>query len=134
MARRVLTVDGKAVSAKQTLGLEAAKSNQEALTAMTALARDGASWNIGGIRRDINSPTIGLWFLTPAVAGRFRFTDAVLNTWRRRPGQPRVSCVPGISRNTCVPGRWRSCTILGPRMDRPRWQRAQDRARAPEGD
>jgi hypothetical protein len=71
MARRVLTVDGKAVSAKQTLGLEAAKSNQEALTAMTALARDGASWNIGGIRRDINSPTIGLWFLTPAVAGRF---------------------------------------------------------------
>jgi hypothetical protein len=76
MARRVLTVDGKAVSAKQTLGLEVAKSDQEALTAMTALARDSASWNIGGIRRDINSPTIGLWFLAPAVAGRFRFTDA----------------------------------------------------------
>ena len=76
MARRVFSVDGKTVAAKQTPGWEAAKSDQEALSAMTALAREGASWNIGGIRRDINSPTIGLWFLTPALSGRFRFTDA----------------------------------------------------------
>ena len=50
MARRALTVDGKNVS-NESPRLEMAGSEQEALMRLGNLAREGASWNIGGIRR-----------------------------------------------------------------------------------
>ncbi len=75
MARRALEVDGKNVEGKSA-GLEVARTEQEALVRMRDLAQEGASWNIGGIRRDINSPTLALWFLTPTVVGRFKFEPA----------------------------------------------------------
>jgi hypothetical protein len=76
MARRVLAIDGKQLAVDPTRRLQSAASEEQALTQMTALAREGASWNIGGIRRDINSPTIVVWFLTPANIDRFQFTEA----------------------------------------------------------
>ena len=75
MARRALTVDGKNVS-NESPRLEIAGSEQEALLRLANLAREGASWNIGGIRRTINSPTLALWFLTPTVVDRFTFESA----------------------------------------------------------
>ena len=75
MARRALTVDGKNVS-NESPRLEIAGSEQEALLRLANLARQGASWNIGGIRRTINSPTLALWFLTPTVVDRFTFESA----------------------------------------------------------
>ena len=75
MARRTLTVDGKNV-ASESPRLELGGSEQEALTRLGNLAREGAFWNIGSIRRDINSPMLALWFLTPTVADRFTFGSA----------------------------------------------------------
>ena len=75
MARRALTVDGKPV-AVESPRLDMARSEQEALARLRNLAQEGASWNIGGVRRNINSPTLALWFLTPAVVDRFRFESA----------------------------------------------------------
>jgi len=78
MARRALTVDGKHV-AVESPRLDLARSEQEALARLRNLAQEGASWNIGGVRRNINPPTLALWFLTPAVVDRFRFESAGTN-------------------------------------------------------
>jgi hypothetical protein len=72
----VLAVDGKQLAVDSTRRLQSAATEQEAIAQMTALAREGASWNIGGIQRDINSPTIVMWFLTPQNIDRFQFAEA----------------------------------------------------------
>lgn len=76
MARQVETVDGHPVGAAPSSPLADVRTEREAIERMNQLANDAAGWNIGSVRRNINSPTLAMWFLTDAVAGRFRFSTA----------------------------------------------------------
>jgi len=78
LARDILVVDGHAVPDNERIRLPAVHpaSDEEALRTFRALAQQGARYNIGGIRRNLNVPTLGLWLLTPSVVERFRFKRA----------------------------------------------------------
>lgn len=77
MARHVLAVDGKRLPADEfAVHVGDARSEDEAMSQLRQLAEDGADWNIGDIQRNINTPALVLWFLTPHMSGRFRFRDA----------------------------------------------------------
>lgn len=73
MNRRILAIDGRAVARSTASPVAAAASVDEAIAQLQAEARRGESGNIGGIHRDINIPTLALWFLTRSVVARFVF-------------------------------------------------------------
>ncbi len=73
MTRRVYQVDGRAVEAP-TPPLEGAKTEAEALARMRELADENSRWNIGRIVRNVNTPTLPLWFLTDPIVKRFRLS------------------------------------------------------------
>lgn len=76
LARDVQMVDDRPIDPSQRIPLPAvhAGSDAEALQRLRDIAKQGARFNIGGIRRDLNVPTLALWLLTPAVVPRFEFT------------------------------------------------------------
>lgn len=77
MSREVLSVDGVrlAPSASQTAaGDDLTSENTIAL--MKRVIAENARWNLGGIHRNINSPTLVLWFLTDEMYDHFRFRVA----------------------------------------------------------
>jgi hypothetical protein len=76
VARDVLIVDGKPVPDSKRVPLASVHpaTLDEALKAFRKIARQGARFNIGSIRRDLNVPTIALWFLSEGVHERFDFT------------------------------------------------------------
>ncbi len=76
LARDVQRVDGRPVEPSQRVPLPAVRagSEAEALTQFRAIAAQGARFNIGGIRRDLNVPTLALWLLTPAINQRFDYS------------------------------------------------------------
>jgi hypothetical protein len=75
IARDVLAVDGRPLqgAARVPLTSYRARSTGEAWSHFKELAEQGARFNIGGIRRNLNVPTLALWFLTPAIRERFAF-------------------------------------------------------------
>ena len=86
MARHVLSVDGKRLPADEFAAhVDDARSEDEAMRQLRQLAEEGAGWNIGDIERNINTPALVLWFLTPHMSSRFRFRDG--GTERLRTGE-----------------------------------------------
>jgi len=76
MTRQVSSVDGRAVPASPLPKLEEVHGEREAVDLMKRMANDAAKWNIGGIVRNINTPTLALWFLTDPVVSRFRLRES----------------------------------------------------------
>jgi hypothetical protein len=74
IARDVLAVDGRAVSERPTLGPSIrTDSVNEALRYLREVADSGARFNLGGIRRNLNTPTLALLVVTDAFRERFDF-------------------------------------------------------------
>jgi hypothetical protein len=76
LARDVQRIDGREVEPSQRRPLPKIQVGavEEGVKQLREIAAQGARFNIGGIRRDINVPTLALWLLTPAVNQRFNFT------------------------------------------------------------
>jgi hypothetical protein len=78
LARDILRVDGKDLPDGERVRLPSVHpaSTSEALRQFEGIARQGARFNIGGLERNVNIPTLALWLLTPAVSPRLEFRDA----------------------------------------------------------
>jgi hypothetical protein len=76
MARDIVRIDGKPVPASKRVPLPAPRpgSTVEATAEFKRIAAQGARFNIGPVQRDLNTPTLALWLLTPQVVSRFRFS------------------------------------------------------------
>jgi hypothetical protein len=76
LARDVQRVDNRPVDPAQRIPLPTVRAgtDAEALKQLRAIAAEGSRFNIGGIRRDLNIPTLALWLLTPAILPRFDFS------------------------------------------------------------
>jgi hypothetical protein len=76
LGRDVRAVDGRAVADRDRVPLAAWRpaSMEEALKRFRELATQSARFNIGGITRNVNVPSLALWFLTDGVRDRFAFT------------------------------------------------------------
>jgi hypothetical protein len=77
LARDVLAVDGRPLPDDQRIRIPTLHpvSSDEARRAFQQVARQGARFNIGRIRRDLNVPTLALWFLSAGMRERFKFDD-----------------------------------------------------------
>jgi hypothetical protein len=82
IARDVVTLDGRSLPPSQRLPLTTQRpaSLEAAIAAFREIARQGARFNIGGIRRDLNVPTLALWFLSDALRERFVYEPAGTDT------------------------------------------------------
>lgn len=89
VARDVLTVDGKPVAARDRVPLATyrSRSMDEALGHFRDLATQSARFNIGTVTRNVNVPSLALWFLTDGVRERFRFS---LGRTEKVDGQPAI--------------------------------------------
>ncbi len=78
LARDIVRVNGKAVPDADRIRLPSMHpaSTAEALRQFTQVAEQGARFNIGGIERNVNTPTLALWLLTPAISHRLAFSVA----------------------------------------------------------
>ena len=76
MARDILRIDGKPVPAAQRVPLPSPRpgSSAEATAEFKRIAAQGARFNIGDVQRDLNTPTLALWLLTPQLVSRFSFS------------------------------------------------------------
>jgi hypothetical protein len=75
MGRDVLAVDNRRLADAQRVPLSAyhPSSMTQALQYFQQLATQSARYNIG-IRRNLNTPTLALWLLTPGIRERFAFS------------------------------------------------------------
>lgn len=73
MTRRVYLVDGRSVEPAPS-PLQGATSEANAFARMRALADENSRWNIGRIIRNVNTPTLPLWFLTDPTVRRFHLS------------------------------------------------------------
>ena len=76
MTRQVATVDGRPVDTPPSPTLADVRTEPKALERLIQLANDAGRWNIGKVRRNINTPTLVMWFLTDPIMARFRFSVA----------------------------------------------------------
>lgn len=78
LARDVLRVNGKDVPDADRIRLPSVHpaSTPEALRQFEQVAQQGARFNIGGIERNVNTPTLALWLLTADVSPRLVFSNA----------------------------------------------------------
>jgi hypothetical protein len=78
MARDVRRVDGVSVDAApvSSTSKDNTVSEPEILARMREAIAANAKWNIGGTTRNVNIPTLVIWFLTSPISDRFRFTAA----------------------------------------------------------
>jgi hypothetical protein len=76
MGRDVLAVDNRKVDDAHRVPLASyhPSSMAEAVSYFQQLATQGARFNIGRMTRNINVPTLALWFLTDGVRERFTFS------------------------------------------------------------
>jgi hypothetical protein len=88
MTREVLSVDGRTLPGTPPPRINEPQSEGEVLRALRAAADDGARWNIGNVQRNINTPTLVLWFLEEPIAQRFQFQ--VSGTERTAAGTCRI--------------------------------------------
>jgi len=89
--RDVFEVDGKPVGDRQDrLAGIFLKGMADAVTQSRKLTEESARYNLGAMQRNFNVPTMALFFVQPANAGRFRFRkDGVASVngtdcWRLR--------------------------------------------------
>ena len=75
MTRRVDRLDGRPIAPDGGPRLDQATSEAEVLERLRGLANDGARWNIGRTWRNMNTPTLAIWFMTSQMADRFTFKD-----------------------------------------------------------
>jgi hypothetical protein len=75
LARDVLRVDGRALPDADRVRLPSVHpaSTPEALRVFERIAQQGSRFNIGVIPRTVNTPTLAMWLLTPAISPRFEF-------------------------------------------------------------
>ncbi len=73
--RDVFEVDGQRVRDRQDrlVKLFVQTSPSRALDNAQAIVKESARYNIGGVRRELNLPTLPLWFLEPQNTRRFNF-------------------------------------------------------------
>ena len=73
--RDVFEVDGQQVRDRQDrlVKLFVETSPSRALDNAQAIVRESARYNIGNVRRELNVPTLPLWFLEPQNTRRFNF-------------------------------------------------------------
>ena len=73
--RDVFEVDGQRVRDRQDrlVKLFVETSPSRALENAQAIVKESARYNIGSVRRDLNFPTLPLWFLEPQNTSRFNF-------------------------------------------------------------
>ncbi len=73
--RDVFQVDGQPVRDRQDrlMKLFVESSPERALQSAQAVVLESARYNIGGVRRELNVPTLPLWFLEPPNTRRFNF-------------------------------------------------------------
>lgn len=78
LARDVLRVNGKDVPEVDRIRLPSMHptSTPDALRQFEKVAQQGARFNIGGIERNVNTPTLALWLLTPDISSRLVFSSA----------------------------------------------------------
>jgi len=78
MARDVRRVDGVSLEAASVTPTsnDNPVSEPEILARMREAIATNAKWNIGGTTRNVNIPTLAIWFLTSPISDRFRFTAA----------------------------------------------------------
>jgi hypothetical protein len=76
IARDILAVDGKPIPEEDRVRIPSRldASPDEAFRTFRRVADQGARYNIGHIRRDLNVPTLALWFLSEGIRQRFAFT------------------------------------------------------------
>ena len=76
--RDVFEVDGQQVRDRQDrlVKLFVQTSASRALENAQAIVRESARYNIGNVRRELNVPTLPLWFLLPQNTRRFNFRKA----------------------------------------------------------
>jgi hypothetical protein len=76
IARDILAVDGKPVREEDRVRIPPRIDGpaDQAFRAFRRVADQGARYNIGRIRRDLNVPTLALWFLSEGIRQRFAFT------------------------------------------------------------
>jgi hypothetical protein len=82
LARDVLRVDGKALPDADRVRLPSVHpgSTPEALRLFEQIAQQGSRFNIGAIPRTVNTPTLAMWLLTPAISPRFEFKRSGTDT------------------------------------------------------
>ena len=82
IARDVLKVDNHALPDSERVPLSTyhPASMADALTYFQQLATNSARFNIGRVTRNLNVPTLALWFLSEPVQGRFRTHRAAKKT------------------------------------------------------
>jgi hypothetical protein len=75
LARDVLRVDGQPLADADRVRLPSVhpSSTPEALRLFETIAQQGSRFNIGLIPRTVNTPTLAMWLLTPAINPRFEF-------------------------------------------------------------
>jgi len=73
--RDVFQVDGQPVRDRQDrlMKLFVESSPERALQSAQAVVLESARYNLGGVRREVNVPTLPLWFLEPQNTRRFNF-------------------------------------------------------------
>jgi hypothetical protein len=73
--RDVFEVDGQSVRDRQDrlVKLFVASSQSNAIENARDIVRESARYNIGSVPRDLNLPTLPLWFLEPENTRRFKF-------------------------------------------------------------
>ncbi len=78
LARDVLRVDGKDLPDVDRIRLPSIHpaSTPEALRQFEQISQQGARFNIGDLERNVNTPTLALWLLTPDNSPRLDFSDA----------------------------------------------------------
>jgi hypothetical protein len=75
--RNVLTLDGRPVPDSQNRLSDAlGDTSVGRRTRLRRLLNESARFNLGGIHRNLNFPTLALLFLDPALQSRFAFTSA----------------------------------------------------------
>jgi hypothetical protein len=74
IARDVLSVDGRPVASRPPLAASIPTDHAEnALRYLREVAEQGARFNLGGIRRNLNTPTLALLVASTAYRDRFEF-------------------------------------------------------------
>ena len=78
LARDIIVVDGRRLEERQRIRIPALNptTSGDALDAFRTVAQQGARFNIGGVRRDLNVPTVALWFLSDGMRDHFEFRHA----------------------------------------------------------
>ena len=100
--RDVYEVDGEPVRDREERLTRLFMDPRASSAQLQEIRAESARYNIGRLRRNINTPTLALLFLNPAHRSRFRFTRATDRRPRleHRDAQPRDASAPAFTSRT----------------------------------